>query len=106
MTTILVRDIDGTEHRLQAADGATILQTMLDAGLPVKATCYGCCICSTCHVRVDLQWLDRLTPAEETETDSLEQVMQLTPQSRLSCQIIVQPELEGLEVTLTEDTVP
>ena len=106
MTAIIVRDVEGVDHALEAIDGHSVLETMLDAGLPVKATCFGCCNCSTCHVVVDADWVDKIAPAEEQEVDVLEQVANPTPASRLSCQILVDPSLEGLKVTLTEDTVP
>ena len=106
MTALIVRDVEGVAHELDALDGNSVLEAMLNAGLPVKATCFGCCNCSTCHVLVDPAWLAKINPAEEQEIDVLEQVVDLSPASRLVCQIIVIPDLDGLSVALTPDTVP
>lgn len=106
MPTVLVQDVEGAEHAVSVTEGQTLLEAMLDIGLPVKATCFGCCNCSTCHVEVDAAWADRLPPREEQEIDVLEGVESPTPRSRLACQIFVTGELDGLRVCLTPDTIP
>lgn len=72
------------------------------AGLSgIEAECGGACACVTCHVLIDKAWSDRLPPATEMERDMLECTAQpATPLSRLSCQIRVAPDLDGLSLQI------
>ncbi len=104
MGHILVVDHDGVEHKVEATDGWQIMEIIREADLPIKADCGGCCSCATCHVYVDAAWLPKLKEQEEEEIDMLDASMIVQDNSRLSCQIEFSPELDGLKVTLTEDT--
>jgi len=73
------------------------------AGLPIKAECGGNCICSTCHVYVDPAWAERLPGLSDDEIGTLEAAIDVRPTSRLSCQIIVTADLDGLRVTLAPE---
>lgn len=67
------------------------------AGVEIEAACDGNCACSTCHVYISDNYFGKLPPASEEEEDMLDLALFLHPTSRLSCQIILTPDMEGLE---------
>jgi 2Fe-2S ferredoxin len=97
---IKVTDRDGTEHELEGLEGWRVMEVIRDAGLPIKAECGGCCACATCHVYVDADWQDKLIPPTDEETNMLDEAFDVQQNSRLSCQILLRPEFDGLKVTL------
>jgi 2Fe-2S ferredoxin len=104
MGTISVTDLEGKTHKIQATEGLSIMEIIYDAGIPIKAACFGCCSCSTCHVYVDRQWMEKTGNASEDEEDILDMVVDLNENSRLSCQIKYNDALDGIHVTLSADT--
>lgn len=100
---INVTDREGNEHRLDALEGWRVMEIIRDHGLPIKAECGGACSCATCHVYVAEEWMDKLYPPTDEEIDMLDSAFVVEDNSRLSCQILFSPELEGLEVTLAPD---
>ena len=104
MGTITVTDLEGNTRKIDATPGTSIMEIIYDAGIPIKAACFGCCSCSTCHVYVDSKWLDKIPGASEDEEDILDMVVDLNENSRLSCQITYNDALDGMHVTLSEDT--
>ena len=104
MGVIRVTDRQGTVHELEALEGWRVMEIIRDWGLPMEGTCGGACDCATCHVIVAPQWADRLFPPREEELDKLDELPLIEPTSRLSCQILYSPELDGLEVTLAPET--
>lgn len=98
--TLNVTDHDGGEHVLEAPEGWRVMEIIRDNGLKIKAECGGACACATCHVYVDDAWLSKLTPPTADEELSLDDAMQVEPNSRLSCQILMSEELDGLHVVL------
>ena len=76
------------------------MEIIRDAGLPMAAECGGACACATCHVYVADAWRDRLPAAAQQEVDMLDFGLAVQDNSRLSCQIRLEPALDGLEVTL------
>ncbi len=103
MTSIFVTDRQGTEHELPAREGLTVMEILRDANLPVEAICGGQCVCTTCHVYVDPEWLGRLRPANETEQVLVEDSGHYQENSRLSCQIPMYDDLSGLKLTLAPE---
>jgi 2Fe-2S ferredoxin len=99
MGVIHVTDRAGQRHTLEAVEGWRVMEIIRDWGLPIEGLCGGACECATCHVFVAEEWLDKLFPPTEEEEDQLDTVV-TKPSSRLSCQILWTPELDGLEVTL------
>lgn len=99
---LLVVDQSGVEHELEALDGWRAMEVIRDWGLNIKAECGGACACATCHVYVDEAWLDKLTPRSDEEEDMLDTVGDVQANSRLSCQILMNDELDGLKLTLAE----
>src|SRR5579875_3153617 len=100
---VTVIDRDGLEHQLEASRGWKLMEVIRAAGLPIKAECGGNCICSTCHVYVDPAWFERLPPSLAEEMDTLDEAFAVERTSRLSCQIIVTDELDGLRVVLAPE---
>jgi ferredoxin, 2Fe-2S len=97
---ILVTDHLGVEHRLEALEGWRVMEVIRDWGIGIKAECGGACACATCHVHVDQDWLDRLVPPGDEETDRLDEAFDVRANSRLSCQILMREELDGLRLRL------
>lgn len=97
---IYVTDIDGNEHALDAVEGWRVMEIIRDHGLPIKAECGGACACATCHVYVDEAWLPKLAAMQDEEEHMLDEAFEIQDNSRLSCQIIMSEELDGLKVTL------
>ena len=89
---------DGESLEVQAVDGRSLLDVAQTAGQPLEGTCEGQMACSTCHVIIDKDWFDRLPRAVEDEEDMLDLASGARRASRLSCQIILRPELDGLVV--------
>ena len=88
-----------------AKNGESLLEVGQAAGMPLEGTCEAQMACSTCHVIVAPEWFGRLPPAVDDEEDMLDLAAQVTRTSRLSCQIVLTPELDGLEVRIPGDVV-
>lgn len=86
-----------------AEPGDNLLRVGQAAGLPLEGTCEGQMACSTCHVIVDPEWFDRLPAACEEEEDMLDFAAAACRTSRLSCQIELTGELDGLTVTVPSE---
>ena len=94
---------DGNETTVDAKEGMSVMQTAVNNGVDgIVAECGGACSCATCHVYVDEGWFDKLPEAQSMEKEMLDFVMSPQPTSRLSCQIKVTAELDGLVVTTPE----
>ena len=94
---------DGTEHEVTADEGLSLMEAAMGHNVPgIVAECGGNLACATCHCYVDAQWLDKLPEPSEDEVLMLEGTMSMRPESRLSCQISIGPELQGLLVRLPE----
>ena len=97
---IYVTDMGGVEHALDAVEGWRVMEIIREHGLPIKAECGGACACATCHVYVDDAWMDAIAEMRDEEEDMLDEAFDLQDNSRLSCQIIMSAELDGLKVRL------
>lgn len=97
---IYVTDLEGKEHALEAIEGWRVMEIIREHGLPIKAECGGCCACATCHVYVDEEWVDKLPEMREDEEEMLDEAFDLQDNSRLSCQLIMSEEYDGLKVKL------
>ena len=95
---------DGTEHQVEISEGTSVMEGALANGVPgIDADCGGACACATCHVQVAEDWFDKTGgPASELEEELLELAPERGTRSRLSCQIPMTPELDGLIVHLPE----
>lgn len=104
--TLHVIDRNGNRHTVEGLDGWRVMEIIRDQGLPIKAECGGACACATCHVYVDDAWRDRLVPPTHEELDRLDDAFEVTDASRLSCQILMREEFDGLVVTLAPGSEP
>ncbi len=103
---IRVTDLDGAEHELEALPGWRVMEIIRDWEIPIKAECGGACSCATCHVYVDDDWFDKLPEKTDEEIDQLAVLGDTRPNSRLSCQVLMSEELDGLTVKLAPNSAP
>ena len=89
---------DGERIEAEGKPGDRLLSVGQAAGLPLEGTCEGQMACSTCHVIIAREWFERLVPASEDEEDMLDLAAGVTRTSRLSCQIELTADLDGLTV--------
>lgn len=103
MTKITYIAFDGTHFDIDAQDGSTVMENAIRNAVPgIEAECGGACACATCHVYVDEAWSELVGPPEPMEEDMLDFAYDVRPTSRLSCQIRVRAELDGLVVSVPE----
>ena len=104
MPTITFVAFDGTTSTAEVADGASVMQAALSGGIPgVIAECGGSMMCATCHVYVREPWAGKLAAVDATEDAMLTMTAsERRANSRLSCQIIMRPTLDGITVDLPE----
>ena len=100
---ITVTDRDGNIQILEGDTNNTLMEIIRDEGLEIEAACGGCCACATCHVYVDNKWIDKLEPQNDEEVSILDQAFYVKENSRLSCQIQLSEELDGLELELAPE---
>lgn len=91
---------DGTRRELDAPLGLSVLEIAHKHGVEIEGACEGSLACSTCHVIVDPSWYAKLAKATEDEEDMLDLAFGLAETSRLGCQIVMTPALDGLVVKL------
>jgi 2Fe-2S ferredoxin len=104
MPQVVYRLKGGGERRIEVASGTSVMLGALLNNVPgIEAECGGACSCATCHVYVDEAWLARLAPPAPDELDMLTGVAaERRPNSRLSCQIPMRPDLDGLTVQMPD----
>ena len=103
MPKITFIQFDGTETSIDAEIGNTVMNTALDNLVPgIDADCGGECSCATCHVLVDENWMEKVGQPSESEESMLDLNPDRATNSRLSCQINVSEDLDGLIVNLPE----
>ena len=97
---LFVTDQAGTAHEVDIDADWPLMEAIKAAGLSIKADCGGCCLCSTCHVYIDDEWMSKIDAMSDDESMTLSEGIEITDRSRLSCQIKMTPELDGLKLTL------
>ena len=103
MVKITFIDAGGQSRTVEAEEGSTVMEAAIRNDVPgIEAECGGACACATCHVYVDDAWMEKLGKPEQMEEDMLDFAFDVRPTSRLSCQIKVRPEIDGLTVTTPE----
>ncbi len=100
---IRVIDRDGNKHELEGDSNSTLMEILRDADLDIEAACGGCCACATCHVYINDQWLEKISPKDDDEESMLDQAFDVKNTSRLSCQISLSDELDGIELEIAKD---
>ena len=92
---------NGTNHTVAVQNGLTVMEGAVQNNIPgIDADCGGGMACATCHVYVKDEWFDKINKKSEGEDDMIDQAYEPKKSSRLSCQIQVSPEIDGLEVHL------
>ncbi len=92
---------NGKEHEVEVPAGWSVMEGAVKNLIPgIDADCGGACACATCHVFVDAAWAAKMPPKEDMEVTMLDFAPDVEPSSRLSCQIKVTPELDGLVVRM------
>ena len=103
MVKVTFIEFDKTEHSIDAEKDTSLMEVAIQNGVPgIDADCGGACACATCHVYVQKEWFAKLPPKEDTEEDMLDFAFDVRENSRLSCQLTVSDELDGLIVNLPE----
>ena len=103
MVKIIYKDHSGTAREVDAKIGETVMETAIKNSIPgIDADCGGACACATCHVYVDPAFMSKVGMPEDMEQSMLDFAENVKETSRLSCQIQVSAELEGLTVTTPE----
>lgn len=103
MTKLTIVAHDGVPFEINAEDGSTVMENAIRNAVPgIEAECGGACACATCHVYVDDAWTEKVGSPDVMEEDMLDFAYEVRPTSRLSCQIKVTPELDGLVVQVPE----
>lgn len=104
MTKFKVKTRTGEVQAVEAADEMTVMEAIRGAGLDeLMALCGGCCSCATCHVYVDSDWIDRMPPLTADEDDLLDSSDHRSTGSRLSCQLKLSKDMEGMLVTIAPE---
>jgi 2Fe-2S ferredoxin len=103
MVKITYIDSGGTPRTVEGEVGSTVMETAIRNGIPqIEAECGGACACSTCHVYVDEAWRAVTGEPSPMEEDMLDFAYEVRPNSRLSCQIRVAEDMDGLVVATPE----
>ena len=101
MPKIIYNTKDKKTHAIEVQNGLTVMEGAIQNDIPgIDADCGGGMACATCHVYVNEEWLDKLPTKEDGEEDMLDMAFEPKKNSRLSCQIIVSDELDGLTVNI------
>ena len=101
MAKIKYIEFNGTEHEADVANGLSVMEGAIQNDIPgIDADCGGSMACATCHVYVKDDWFNKVPSKEEGEDDMIDQAYEPKSNSRLSCQIIVSDEIDGLEVSI------
>ena len=103
MPKIIITNRDGKKHEIDADPNFTLMEAIRDKGFDIEASCGGCCACATCHVYIEDKWLHKLDPIDDDEESMLDQAFDVKKNSRLSCQINLNEELDGLELELAPE---
>ncbi len=103
MTKIIFIGANGERNEVDAENGATIMEVAIKNSIPgIIGECGGACTCATCHVYIDKDWLEKAGDPSVCEEDMLDFAFDVRDESRLSCQIKISDELDGIIVHVPE----
>ena len=106
MPKITYIEHSGKSHEIEVPNGLTVMEGALQNNIPgIDADCGGSCACATCHVYIEEKWYNKLQKKEIAEEDMLDMAFEPKKNSRLSCQLMVSEQLDGLVVDLPEKQV-
>ena len=103
MAKIIYKDYKGNSKTVEVDNGLSVMEGAIQNDIQgIDADCGGAMACATCHVYVEEKWLNKLPKAEDAEVDMIDMAHEPKKNSRLSCQLIITDELDGLIVTTPE----
>ena len=103
MPKVTYKDFKGNSKTIVVENGLSVMEGAIQNDISgIDADCGGSMACATCHVYVEEKWFEKIPKAEDAEVDMIDMAFEPKKNSRLSCQIIVSDELDGLEVTTPE----
>ena len=103
MPKITYKDSQGGNKTIEVDNGLSVMEGAIQNEIPgIDADCGGSLACATCHVYINEKWFDKIPKAEDAEVDMIDMAFEPKKNSRLSCQIIVDDKLDGLEITTPE----
>ena len=103
MPKLTFTDSSGNKNTIDVEKGLTVMEGAIQNDIPgIDADCGGSMACATCHVYIEENWVNKIPKAEESEIDMIDMAYEPKKNSRLSCQITVTDELDGLTVTTPE----
>ena len=106
MPKITYIEHDGKTHTIEVASGLSVMEGAVQNNIPgIDADCGGSMACATCHVYVKEEWFNKIPKKEDGEEDMIDMAFEPKKNSRLSCQIMVSDQLEGLVVDIPEKQV-
>ena len=104
MTRVTITTRTGEAHDIECVDGISLMENIRAHGLhDLLALCGGNCSCATCHVYIDEAWSDKLQPCGDDEDFLLDISAHRAPASRLSCQLVMSPQCDGLAATIAPE---
>ena len=106
MPKITYIEHNGKSHTIEIANGLSVMEGAVQNNIPgIDADCGGSMACATCHVYVKEEWFNKLNKAEDSEQDMIDMAFEPKTNSRLSCQLMVSEQIDGLVVNLPEKQV-
>ena len=104
MAKIIFQTSDGSKHEVEVENGYSVMEGAINNNIDgIIAECGGACACATCHGYIDPAWLDKLHKMDAMEDSMLDMAFNRKPNSRLTCQIEVTDQLDGLELQIAEN---
>lgn len=104
MPTIKITDVNGETREVDAKPGLSVMEIAVDNNVAgMLAECGGACACATCHAYIDENWLAKLPTMDDMEDAMLDSALERQPNSRLSCQIEITDDLDGLVLTVANN---
>ena len=100
MAKVTYKDFQGNSKTIEIENGLSVMEGAIQHDVPgIDADCGGSMACATCHVYVEEKWLSKLIKAEDAEVDMIDMAYEPKKNSRLSCQLVISDELDGMTVT-------
>ncbi|MFN3232016.1 MAG: 2Fe-2S iron-sulfur cluster-binding protein [Alphaproteobacteria bacterium] len=103
MAKIHITNREGVESEIQGESGISVMENLRDNDYELEAICGGQCSCATCHIYIDEAWVEKTGERSDEETELLEELDCMQPNSRLSCQIEFSDDLDGLKLVVAPD---
>ena len=103
MPKLIITDRSGKKSEIEYDSNFTLMENLRDNGYDIEASCGGCCACATCHVYIDEKWSNKLKNMDDDEESMLDQAFDVKKNSRLSCQIDLSVELDGIEIEIAPE---